>query len=55
MPISRGVNFEAKMKAAGNSCETITVSGWVHGMGGWQKLGSDYQEQMIAWLRKTLK
>ena len=55
VPISQSVNFEAKMKAAGNNCETITVAGGIHGMGGWLKLGSDYQTQMIAWLRKTLK
>lgn len=55
VPITQSVNFEAKMKAAGNSCETITVPGGIHGMGGWEKLGSDYQAQMIAWLKKTLK
>ncbi|MCF7789060.1 MAG: alpha/beta hydrolase [Prosthecobacter sp.] len=55
VPISQSVNFEAKTKAAGNRCETITVPGGIHGMGGWEKLGSDYQAQMIAWLRKTLK
>ncbi|MCB1277376.1 alpha/beta hydrolase [Prosthecobacter sp.] len=55
VPISQSVAFEKKMKAAGNACETITVPGGVHGMGGWAKLGSDYQAQMIAWLRKTLK
>lgn len=44
MPISPSVYFEAKMKAAGNACETITVSGGVHGLDGWQKVGSDYQE-----------
>ncbi|MCX6851209.1 MAG: alpha/beta hydrolase [Verrucomicrobia bacterium] len=48
-------HFEAKTKAAGNSCETIVVPGGSHGMGGWEKLGSDYQKQMIEWLRKTLK
>jgi alpha-L-fucosidase 2 len=51
----QSVQFEAKMKAAGNSCETITVPGGGHGMGGWSKLNSDYAEQMIAWVRKTLK
>lgn len=55
VPISQSVNFEAKMKAAGNRCETIVVPGGIHGMGGWLKLGSDYQAQMIAWLRKMLK
>ncbi len=55
VPISQSTTFEAKMKAAGNACETIIVKGGVHGMDGWEKLGSDYQAQMIAWLRKTLK
>ena len=55
VPISQSIEFQKKMIAAGNQCETITVAGGIHGMGGWQKLGSDYQEQLIAWLRKTLK
>ena len=55
VPLSQSVNFEAKTKAAGNSCETIVVPGGIHGMGGWEKLGSDYQKQLIEWLRKTLK
>lgn len=55
VPISQSVTFEAKMKAAGNSCETIAIPGGVHGMGGWEKLGSDYQAKLIGWLRKTLK
>jgi acetyl esterase len=55
VPYSQSVNFEAKMKAAGNTCETITILGGAHGMGGWAKLNSDYAAQMIAWLKKTLK
>jgi alpha-L-fucosidase 2 len=47
--------FQAKMKAAGNVCDLIKIPAGVHGMGGWDKLGSDYREQLIAWLRKTLK
>jgi alpha-L-fucosidase 2 len=49
------MEFQAKMKAAGNACETITIPGGGHGMGGWAKLNSDYAAQMIAWLKKTLK
>lgn len=51
----QSVTFEAKMKATGNACETITIPGGGHGMGGWEKLHSDYAAQMIAWLKKTLK
>jgi acetyl esterase/lipase len=49
------VQFQAKMKAAGNSCDLIAIPGGGHGMGGWAKLNSDYATQMIKWLRKTLK
>jgi len=55
VPLSQSVTFEAKMKAAGNSCETIAIPGGIHGMGGWEKLGSDYQTKLIDWLRKTLR
>lgn len=51
----QSVEFQAKMKAAGNACDLITIPGGGHGMGGWAKLNSDYAAQMIAWLRKTLK
>lgn len=55
VPYEQSPKFQDKMKAAGNVCDLITIKDGVHGMGGWQKLGSDYQEQLIAWLRKTLK
>ncbi len=55
VPIEQSITFQQKMKAAGNQCELITIAGGIHGMGGWQKLGSDYQEQLVAWLRTTLK
>jgi len=44
-----------KKTAAGNVCDLITVKGGEHGMGKWKSLGSDYQEQMIAWLKKVMK
>lgn len=55
VPYSQSVNFEAKMQSMGNVCETITIAGGTHGMGGWAKLNSDYAARMIAWLKKTLK
>lgn len=51
----QSVLFEKAMKAAGNRCETITIPGGGHGMGGWAKLNSDYAARMIDWLLKTLK
>lgn len=51
----QSVMFEKAMKAAGNTCDLITIPGGGHGMGGWAKLNSDYAAQMIEWLKKTLK
>jgi len=42
------------MNAVGARCDFITIKDGAHGMGGWDKLGSDYKEQMIMWLKKTL-
>jgi alpha-L-fucosidase 2 len=55
VPYAQSPNFQAKMKAAGNTCDLITIPEGVHGMGGWDKLDSDYRQQMIAWLKKTMK
>ncbi len=47
--------FREKMKAAGNACELLRVPNGGHGMTKWAAKGSDYQQQMIDWLKKTLK
>lgn len=54
VPYEQSVQFQQKMKALGARCDFITIKDGVHGMGGWDKLGSDYKGQMIAWLKKTL-
>jgi len=47
--------MQVKMKEAGNVCDLITIPEGGHGMGSWDKLHSDYREQLIQWLKKTLK
>jgi dipeptidyl aminopeptidase/acylaminoacyl peptidase len=55
VPYEQSTRFQKQMKEAGNVCDLITIDAGVHGMGGWDKLKSDYREQMVAWLKKTLK
>jgi alpha-L-fucosidase 2 len=55
VPYAQSPSFQEKMKTTGNTCDLITITDGGHGMGGWDKLKSDYQEQLVAWLRKTLK
>lgn len=47
--------FQKAMKDAGNTCDLVTVAGGGHGMGDWHKLKSDYQIQLVDWLRAKLK
>src|SRR5437762_10850938 len=44
--------LQDKWKSAGNTCDLITIPGGGHGMGGWDKLKSDYREQLIKWLKE---
>lgn len=55
VPFEQSTAFQEKMKAAGASCDLITIPGGIHGMGAWDKLNSDYRERMIAWLRQTFE
>lgn len=55
VPYAQSVKFQEQMKALGNTCDFITIENGIHGMGGWQKLGSNYQQEMIDWLKKTMK
>jgi acetyl esterase len=55
VPYEQSPMFQKQMLEVGNVCDLITVKGGEHGMGKWKSLGSDYQEQMIAWLKKVMK
>ena len=54
VPFEQSTRFQKQMKDMGNQCDLITIPDGVHGMGGWDKLNSDYREQLVAWLKKTL-
>ncbi len=50
----QSVQFQEKMKAAGNVCDLVTVEGADHGMGLITKY-PDTKVKMIDWLKKTLR
>jgi len=54
VPYEQSIQFQKKLQALGVKCDLITVKGGEHGMGSWDKLGSDYKEQLLAWLQSTL-
>jgi len=55
VPYAQSTRFREQMQAAGNPCDLIAIAEGAHGMGGWDRLGSDYQRQLVAWLKTTLK
>jgi len=54
VPFEQSLRFQEKMKAAGNTCDLITIEGGRHGMGGWEKLDPGFKEKLVAWLLKKL-
>ena len=55
VPFEQSTRFQKQMQDAGDQCDLITIPEGVHGMGAWDKLNSDYKEQLVAWLTTTLK
>ncbi len=55
VPYEQSTRFQKQTQALGNQCDLITIEGGGHGMGGWDKLGSDYRTQLVSWLKKSLK
>jgi acetyl esterase len=54
VPYEHSVRFQKQLKRLGNPCDLVTVSGGNHGMVGWNRLKSDYREQLVAWLERIL-
>lgn len=54
VPFEQSVNFQAKLRAAGVTCDIVTVKGAPHGLLDWEKLDPSYKPAMLAWLRQTL-
>ena len=46
--------FQAKLKAAGVTCDLITIPDGVHGMARWETIAPDYKEKVADWLAQKL-
>jgi acetyl esterase len=55
VPYEQSVILYSRLKEAGVAAEFITIEGGGHGISSWKKLDSDYLDQVLAWLKKTLK
>ncbi len=55
VPYQQSVLLLARLKEVGVPCELITVKDGVHGMNGWDKIKSNYRQEVVAWLKRTMK
>ncbi len=55
VPYEGSVAFQAKLRAAGVPCELITIKDGPHGMLPWPPLAPHFKDEVVAWLRTTLK
>jgi acetyl esterase/lipase len=54
VPLQESVNFQAKLKASGVSCDLMVIPGAPHRLTEWARCDPNYAGRMIAWLRRTL-
>lgn len=50
----QSVQMQARLRAAGVSCDLITIKDGPHGMLPWPRLAPDFKDRVVAWLRATL-
>jgi acetyl esterase/lipase len=54
VPYRQSTDLQAALRKAGVPCDLLPIAGGDHGMLSWAKLGSGYQDKVVAWLAKTL-
>ena len=54
VPFRQSTDLQAALRKAGVPCDLLQIEGGDHGMLSWAKLGSGYQDKVVAWLTKTL-
>ena len=50
VPYSQSVQFQTKLKAAGVSCDLITIDDGVHGMSRWEASDPGYKDRVTSWI-----
>jgi alpha-L-fucosidase 2 len=55
VPYQGSVEFQAALRAAGVTCDLITIKDGPHGMLPWPPLAPHFKDEVVAWLRQTLK
>ena len=51
---SQSVRLQAKLRAAGVSCDLITIDDGVHGMARWEATDPTYKDKVTDWIVEKL-
>ena len=54
VPYNQSLQLQAKLKAAGVSCELITIDDGVHGMARWDAIAPAYKDGVTRWIAQKL-
>lgn len=54
VPYQQSLAFQAKLRAAGVTCDLITIPNGPHGLATWSQLAPDYTGEVVGWLRQNL-
>ena len=54
VPYTQSVQLLAKLKAAGVSCDLITIDDGVHGMARWDATDPTYKNKVVRWIADKL-
>ena len=54
VPYNQSLQLQAKLKAAGVSCELITIDDGVHGMARWDAIAPAYKDRVTNWIAQKL-
>jgi len=55
VPYSQSIEFRARLKAAGVSCDLITIDDGVHGMARWEATDPTYKDKVVKWISERLR
>jgi alpha-L-fucosidase 2 len=51
----QSVDLQARLRAAGDTCDLITIKDGPHGMLPWPPLAPDFKDRVVAWLQAALQ
>ena len=55
VPLQQSLDFQAKLRANGDTCDLMVIPEAGHALADWERLAPDYPARMLAWLGEHLR